>query len=504
MALQRKKTNNKLKELDEAKSKFFINIAHELRTPLTLVISPLDQLLRDNKNKLLKLAHANGKKLLALINEIMDLSKLENDQLTLVYQPTRLPELIRRIFFSFQSKADLIQVNLEAQIELEELNPVLLDAEKFERVLNNIISNALKYAPHGSTILLEAKQSSGQLSIAIADEGPGISDEDAALIFNRYYQVNNQPGTGTGIGLDYASEIAQLFGGTLVLDNTYLNGCRFVFEFPLMTDIDKTSPSIIESNQFHQSSSENVKRILIVEDHIEMNAYLADVLSTHYNCDVVFDGKLALEKLQSTTFDLILSDVMMPHVDGFELLKLVRQSVTHRLTPFVLLTARAFENDVLKGFRLGVDDYVTKPFNVTELKARIKNLLILQETRQEFSQTEEDNTDSSMSNEQVLIQTAESLVVQHMTDSSYRIGDLARDLAYSQRQLERIIKKETGFSPVGFVREIKLQKAYQLIKLKKYATVAEVRYAVGIDSSSYFAKLFQERFGVKPSELEVD
>lgn len=515
LALKLERTEAKnLRDLDTLKSNFFTNISHELRTPLTLVLGPLeDALQKTDKSNLredLQLAQNNGKKLLTLVNEILDLSKLESGKLTLHESTVNLQQILRRIFFAFESLAKLRQINLTFTNELpEELN-VKLDVNKFEKIINNLISNALKHTSSGDTVSLHAsKASSGQIQIQIKDTGQGIHTEDLPHVFDRFYQstrLGEPLQGGTGVGLALAREYARLFGGDLKAVSELGKGSAFVLEIPLQKSDNVnviTDEPVSEKTEADKNVYEPIllngkqPRLLIVEDNLEMSQYLQRILSKNYHGTLAPNGAVALQLLQKEHFDLIISDVMMPRMDGFALREKVNQLPRLQGIPFVMLTARVLEEDRLFGLRLGVDDYITKPFNAKELEARIFNLLRNKQIRE---QALAETSDFDENVEQKLLKDAEQIVFNNLSNLSFKVNDLASNLGYSERQLRRVLKIVTGLSPVEFILELRLLRARQLLELEKFATISEVRYEVGIESASYFTKKFMERFGKNPTD----
>jgi signal transduction histidine kinase/DNA-binding response OmpR family regulator len=509
--------SEQLKSLDKAKSRFFANISHELRTPLTLIIAPLDNALKRVKDKFikddLKLAHSNSKKLLSLVNEILDLTKLESGQMRLNESSIPLEGFLKRILFSYHSLANIRGFMLSFQYYLDHDLVVKTDAAKLEKIINNLLSNAFKYSNAGGVITLKvAAKDQQQMKISIQDQGKGIAADELNRIFDRFYQVESKDEPlqgGTGIGLSLARELAEALGGTLEVESALDKGTTFTVIIPLVKGILKSveQPEIIESTPeiaAYSPVSFNAKEshILIVEDNPEMSKFLTQMLSPHYQCTTAADGKKALKMLQSRSFDLITSDVMMPNMDGFTLLKSVRDLQNSQSTPFILLTARSLEEDKLKGLRLGVDDYITKPFSTNQLIARINNLLTNQQKRQSWAAEQKATTNEPpLSAEQEMLKKAEQFVIKNISNPQYRVENLASDMSYSRRQLSRIIQKMTGLTPVEFIREIRLLKAYQMLEQRQYLTISEVRFEVGFENASYFTKVFTKRFGVKPSEV---
>ncbi|MEM6379885.1 MAG: ATP-binding protein, partial [Bacteroidota bacterium] len=389
---------------------------------------------------------------------------------------------------------------------------IKLDQAKVEKVLNNLLSNALKFSSAGDEILMEVKEQPGNLSIKIIDSGIGIAEQDLPHLFNRFYQADQpmeQLSGGTGIGLSLAKELANLHGGDILVESQQGMGSTFTLQLPFQ-EASKPSETVAEEEEqvnnpylatTYQPFLLNGEKanVLIVEDNVEMNNFLQQILSPYFFCQSAMDGQQGLELLNKRKVDLIISDVMMPNMDGFTFREKVSEIDAFKDLPFIMLTARADDQDKIRGLQLGVNDYMPKPFNTQELIARIHNLLKNKQSRQaailEAPAAEKEAVDERF------VKEAEAIVLKHLDEVDFKVTDLAKALNYSQRQLARVLKKYTGLSPVEFILEIRLQKAYQLIQQQRYLSVSEIRYDVGIDSASYFSKKFTERFGETPSNL---
>lgn len=519
-----------LRRLDEMKTSFFTNVSHELRTPLTLIISPLEEALRQLKQvgleDNLRLAHRNSKNLLNLVNEVLDLSKLEVGRLEVNRTEVDLLPYLRRIFFSFQSGADLKNIKLDFQPDLPATSVLHTDTVKLEKVLNNLIGNALKFTPNEGRIRLTAaisEQAPTNIQIRVSDTGPGIHPDDLPHIFGRFFQSkkgHRQLEGGTGIGLALAHQLTELMGGILTVDSEWGKGSVFTITIPgvqqresiysrveeIKTESDqpnKTRPQEVSPAFVPNLINGQKARLLIVEDNPEMSRYLAASLRHSYHCTIAPDGEAALKTLEEQSFDLITSDVMMPNMDGFTLRERINQRPDWQRIPFILLTARTLEEDKLKGFRLGVDDYVTKPFSLPELQARIHNLLQNRTRREQWlaeEATADEEAQAALAPDEQLLQDAEKLVLDSLDDPQFSVTVMAKKLGYSSRHLSRVLGKLTGLSPVQFILELRLQKARQLLESRRFTTVSEVRYEIGIESASYFTKKFTERFGKNPRE----
>ena len=497
----------RLRELDTMKTQFFTNVSHELRTPLTLITSPLEEALSKLKQTNLKpnleLAHRNSRQLLGLVNEMLDLAKLETGNVSSETSTQNFEPWLRRVFFSFQSAAEGKNLSWDFNLTPTAVTTVETDFPKLEKMLNNLLSNALKFTPAGGRVALSGSCEEGKLTLEIADDGPGIPPEELPRIFERFYQSAHLPATGgTGIGLALSRRLARLLNGDLTATSVLGEGSRFELMIPVTTSMATIVPEeevlTVEATAATPvttlSLSGDRPRLLIVEDHPEMSLYLRQSLVQDYDSVVADNGAKALELMAGQAFDLILSDVMMPVMDGFALREKINEVPEWAGTPFIFLTARTLEADKLHGFQLGIDDYVTKPFQLAELKARMRSLLRNKTRREEHALNEETEVD----NEQQLLDRAEGLVRERLDDLTFTVEELAKEMGYSQRQLSRVFGRLAGLTPVQFVLEVRLQHARHLLETGQHGTVAEVRYAIGIESASYFTRKFKERFGRNP------
>ncbi len=520
LALQLEKTNaDNLRHLDQLKSNFFTNLSHELRTPLTLITGPLEQAtdrIKDSQaKKEILLAHKNASKLQSLVNEIMDLSKLEANKLNMDFRQVPFDTLLRRIFFSFESLATLRNIHLDFVNTLQDSYLIHTDVKRFEKVINNLVSNAIKFSHNDSTVRMKVVQTDTDVVIAVSDQGKGIHADDLPYVFDRFFQSSHKGMRlegGTGIGLAYAHEIITRLGGKIKAESVLNEGSTFSIILPItqFSPLSEKVPSKYEQpmSPVEPQSIQGYEpitiggekpRILIVEDNKDMQQYLLSLLDTLYRCDFANDGVDALEKMKHTKYDLITSDVMMPRMDGFEFRERICQNMECKNIPFIMLTARAMEEDKLHGLRLGVDDYLTKPFSSAELLARIRNLLANQLERYSYYKDHPEEENKDLSAEQKILYQAESFILEHIDNTQMNVPLLAKEIGYSQRQITRIIKKLTGLTSVNFILEMRLQKARQLLESKSYLSVDEVRYEIGIESASYFSRKFKDRFGKNPS-----
>ena len=541
--------SEKLKELDETKSRFFANISHEFRTPLMLIRGPLDDYINDNKSKLsteefnnLKLSLRNANNLQKLIEQLLDLSKLESGKLFLRAAKTNLIPFVRRIIDSFASAGKLIDIKFKTNVD--ELF-MYFDEEKLEKVMNNLLSNAYKFVPKEGEISIiidddkteDNENVSGSfISIKVKDTGQGITKEDIPYIFDRFYQADNssvRKYEGTGIGLALTKELIELHGGTISVESNPDNyqeetGTTFTIQLPKGTDHLSSDEIVVvlktdisskqkEVNEFGISPTPKIidknieikgSNILVVEDNFDMRNYIAGHLSKDYNITEAINGKEGLNKVMENIPDLIISDLMMPEMDGVQFLKEIRNNNKTSDIPFILLTARAGEQDRIAGLKAKADDYLTKPFSPEELKTRIRNIL---ETRQnleeKFSQKilsiEFDNP-KLFSADKEFLKKMRDTVIENISDSSFNINNLIDKAFLSERQLRRRIKELTGLSPLEFIRQIRLLQAKELLSKQAFNSIAEISVAVGFNNPHYFSRLFKNMFGKSPAEFTTN
>ena len=528
----------KLQELDKVKSRFFANISHELRTPLTLILGPLGNLLHtlNGKEKAdtkriaqpLTIMQRNGRKLLQLIEEILDLSKLEANKLELQESAVAFYPFIKRLFASFESHANQRDIRYQLNYGLTEHIHLSLDTNKVEKVINNLLSNAFKYSPDGASVNLKATAEDAFVCIEVKDNGSGIHPNDLPSIFDRFYQskqANAKTEGGTGIGLALSKELATVMGGHIQVHSELGEGSVFRFIFPKKETAPPAASvqpenaativlpelSGIEKAETPAITAENPPQkkhtVLVVEDHDDMRDFIVSILEGHYHILTANDGEKGLAMLQEKGADLVLSDVMMPRMDGFTLLEKVKTNPEWQGIPMMMLTARAAQEDRLQALTIGVDDYLTKPFDAVELLARTRNLLANYKERKQWQAEENtkiapdpdfgekpENWDKSW------LQQAEEIVKREIANSKYKISDLAEEMCIGERQLLNKMKQLTGLSPNQFFREIKLQKARFLLENKAKGTIAEISHAVGFDTPEYFSKMYKNRFGKRPAE----
>ncbi len=529
--------SEKLKEVDHLKSRFFANISHEFRTPITLILGPLDKLLQNATDKETKsdlnIMRRNAKRLLRLINHLLDLSKFEAGKMQLQTRHENIVPLINRFVQSFESQAKLKEIEFVFSSD----PPIIwlyIDIDKLENIIYNLVSNALKFTPAGGRITIAIKQkeptekyTNGYVDIRVSDTGAGLQPDHLDKIFDRFYQVDEsstREHEGSGIGLALTKELVQLHQGDIFVESKPGKGATFTVRLPMgrdhLTDkeiiavsqgkvkdtvfeIDKMSAPF-EEDTAPKKLPHNKKApiLLIVEDNHDLRDYMSDILSSDYRVKEAPDGEAGLQLALKLVPDLIISDVMMPRLNGIEFCKRLKTDERTSHIPVVLLTARAGLESKLEGLETGADDYIVKPFNTQELQLRVKNLLeSRRKLRQRFSKK------ISMSVEDMAITSADErfmkrlldILHKHLSESDYSVAQLAHEIGLSRVQLHRKLHALTDHSTSDFIRNVRLQRAAELLQ-HQFGNIAEITYKVGFNHPSYFSKCFREQFGELPHE----
>jgi len=502
-----------LRSLDEMKSRFFANVTHELRTPLTLIIGPVENIIKDDSDREKNRYYArtirqNAGKLLNLVEELLDLSRMEANKLVVDNKPVQLYRFLSRIKASFTPYAEHRNIQIMLDYQCSDELTILMDARKWEKIINNLLSNALKFTPGGGLITLSAGLSDENIIITVEDTGEGIHPDDLPHVFDRYFQSKTLETSlqgGTGIGLSLCREYIRLFDGEISVQSTVGKGSKFTLIFtPGIVARESLFPElalISESDadeQMQQTRRSGNYTILLVEDDRDMSGYIQQLLEPEYRVLVADNGKKGLQLLEKNQVDLVLSDVMMPEMDGFQFLKTARELYTG--LPFIMLTARADAPDRLNALRLGVDDYLTKPFMEEELMARLGNLLRRSDIRKSVIASYE-IPDEDLSFDQKWLSRLENLVLENIRDSEFSLDSLAEGLNMSRKTLYNKVTAYTGMTPNQYITEIRLNKARQILESRSFETISEVCYAVGMKTPYYFGKLMKDRFGKAPSEF---
>ncbi len=523
----------KAQELQVAKSRFFANVSHEFRTPLTLIQGTLDTVVNgqqvSGQVKLsLERAQRNGKQLLKLITELLDITRLGTQELPVDLREFHLGELIEDLIGNLEPLAEQKGIILSNTVQGKRNVVIKTDQSKLTKIVNNLLSNAVKFTPRNGNIELEILIKNEVLSITVSDDGLGIPTSELELIFERFYQVNQSEAVlaktenyqpGSGIGLSLCKEYVELLGGQIGVKSPgkFSTGSSFWIKLPIeilnethQTEQRPDERSIVEA------TSEGVRlprlnhELLVVEDNFDLREFLKETLSVHYRVKTAENGQEAIHLLKTSENlpSLIITDVMMPVMDGFTFIEKIKSSDEFRHLPTMVLTARADLRDQLNALRIGVDDYITKPFQETDLKRRIDQLLGMVEYRTSAQQenligssTEETNGNSpQLSREDHnWLRLLEEQALQLVTDFNYTAEDLAFSLDMSRANFFRKVKKITGLTVNQYIKEFRLQTARRLLEEGKVNSVKELSYTVGFKHVNYFSTSFENRFGQRPS-----
>lgn len=518
--------------LSEAKLTFFTNISHEFRTPLTLIVSPLAELLENTHlpakvSEKLRIIDKNTNRLLNLVNQLLDFRKADYGLLKLSAAQGNFARFSSEVFLYFKEAAKAKKIQYTFTCNTDEIM-FPFDRNKMEIVLCNLLSNAIKYCNHGDSIHFNLSEDAetNTCLISIKDTGPGIAEENLNKIFDRFYQIKTAKTAkmiGSGIGLAFSKQIVELHHGSIEVASKKGKGTEFKLKLSMAPELYKDSmnaehqktDNIDAYNTLNKKSttkSLNVEsnkkpKLLIIDDNPDILNYLKDILAQDYNLTLANDGVDGLEKAISTMPDLIISDVMMPEKDGLTLCKELKEQITTSHIPVILLTARTSTVFEIEGLKTGADDYVTKPFNPTVIKARIKSLLenraklrehLLNKVRFEPTLTEtEKNTDP----ESVFITKAITLVENNLQNPNFGVENMVEDFYMSQSTLYRKIKSLTGLSITAFIRSIRLKRAAHLI-LTEDMNLNQIAYEVGFNDYKYFKTSFKKQFKCLPSQYK--
>lgn len=527
---QERREADRLHELDRLKIKFLTNLSHEFRTPIALIMAPADKLLNqetdESTSTQLKVIKRNARRLLNMVNQLLDFRKLEEHELKLNLIEGEVVSFLKEVSESFQDLSEKRKIAFVFNTGLESL-VTSFDPDKLERIVFNLLSNAFKFTPEGGKVMLILHLRTNvydpnlnQLVIEITDTGIGIAKEQQALIFDRFFQSNGITAVlnqGSGIGLSIAKEFTQMHGGTITVDSLVGKGSNFTVELPVVlqqqakpnssTPIVQYEDTGLQQKQNKASDLTNTDvnlppLILIVEDNEDFRFYLKDNLKGAYRIIEATNGKEGWQKSLACHPDIIVSDIMMPYVDGIEFSLKIKSDKRTNHIPLILLTASHGEEEQLRGLTSGANDYLTKPFNFDILKAKIKNLLTFNRmikrtyTKQLVLAPTEIKVESA--NEKFLTGVVEYIEA-NLTNAQLSVEDLSRHVGMSRGSLYNKLLDVSGQSPVDFIRSIKLQKAAALLK-KSDMNITQIAYAVGFATPNYFAKSFKAKYNVLPSE----
>jgi len=546
----------KLQELDRLKTNFFTNLSHEFRTPLTLILGPAEKINSNTSNDVTKdsgIIKRNSQRLLKLVNQLLDLSGLEAGKTKLEASKNNIISFVKGVVLSFESLSEEKDIALKISSE-KEIIELYFDKEKMIKILTNILSNAFKYTKEDGKITVSITESSSlpgealakpgsSVEIKIRDTGIGIPKEEIPKLFDRFYQVDSsftKEYEGTGIGLALTKELVELHHGSISVESEIGKWTEFTLQFPVgrehLKDEEiltgekegKTKTLISKENHYMTKSSEEVTSedieidllkddktiILVVEDNYDMREYIKEFLEGDYLVEEAINGEQGVRKAEKIIPDLIISDMMMPKMDGNELTRLLRNNEKTSHIPIIILTAKTGQESKLEGLETGADDYLTKPFDIKELQIRIANLIKIRkrlqvtfgkgesvsEHTENFSRQTQTGKEKLRNIDQKFIDKVIKIINEHISDEGFSIEQLGSEVGMSRSQVHRKIRALTGLPPNAHVRKIRLSKAKEMIKNGE-GNISEISYSVGFSSPVYFSKCFKEEFGYPPKNL---
>ncbi len=517
---------HQITEVNKMKLQFFTNISHEFRTPLTLIISPLQKIIeRKGADEWLNRQHEtiykNARRLINLIDQLMDFRKSELGQLRLNTAPGDIVSYINEIYLSFALAAS--QNNIVYTFDSEEPKiDCLFDRSYIEKIAFNLLSNAFKFTPDGGTVGIKLYIEDEWLVFEVKDTGKGIPPEKISLIFERFYRIDEASSkTGSGIGLALTKRLVELHHGSIAVVGEINKGSTFTVRLPLNSEVYEsnevnyeqstvqehielpiTDVAISKSKLEDEQNIDEKELILLVDDNTDISSYIKESLSYEYKIKLVSNGKEALEFLMNEEPSLIISDIMMPVMDGLSLCKTLKQSVKTCHIPIILLTAKTSVDDQIEGLHLGADDYMAKPFEMNLLEAKVHNLIKTRKRLKElFSQTHDIKPEAIAFNrlDKEFLEKAMLVVEEHLIDPKFSVDLFAQEMNMSRSNLHLKMKAITGASATDFIKKIRFSEAIKLLEENRYS-MAEISFKTGFNSPSYFSTSFKKHFGYLPTE----
>ena len=515
---QKEELAKKTEELNQLKFKFFTNISHDLRTPLTLILSPVDSMLRETNDerdrRRLTTVKANASRLLYLVNQLLDFRKNEMAGLKLHLSEGNLAESIRQSLATFADLTDLRGITLDTDLQDSHMQ-MSYDNDKFTKMLVNLLSNAVKYTPDGGHITVGMRRDGEWVKVSVADTGKGIPDADKRRIFERFYRGSDESdlNTGSGIGLSLVYEYARLHGGSVEVADNHPRGTVFTITLPYR-EADGShayraaTPAPVPDRQ-PDTARDDTKpagtakpKVLVVDDNRDLIEFIKDEFGGVYDITTAANGVEALQRVKEKAFDLIVTDLMMPEMDGIELTRRLKSDSATVDIPLLMLTARQDPGSMVEGLTLGADDYITKPFNNEVLALKLNRLAGLKKSG--FRRSLIDPTPSRVEItplDEQLVAKAVKYVEDNISRSDLSVEELAANMGMSRVHLYKKLSALTGKSPVEFIRLLRLKRACQYLR-ESQLNIAEIAYRLGFNNPKYFSRYFKEEFGMLPSEYQ--
>jgi len=506
--------NEKMKEVAEIKNNFIENLSHEIRTPITITTGYLRMITNNvmDYSKIVKytdLTIRNNEQIIRMLNNFLTLLKLDKQSTEPKKTVAKLGTFLREAINSFQGVAEIKGVYIYYKSNIKPHQKIEYAYEDLRKIINNLVSNALKYTSPKYGIYVDTFIDDKGLTLIVKDEGIGIDKKEQKRIFDRFYQTkNNLTNGGFGIGLSLVQELVSKLKGTIEVHSKKNVGSVFIIQLPL--EIENSELFTKEKQSSYQNISQpeiqlenqptNLPKILVVDDNIEMIGFLRELLKPTFDFTFAFDGAQALAFAEKRQYDLIISDLRMPLMDGLRLKSVLNAKENYQATPFMIITASAEEYLEHSKCELGIDDYLIKPFEGMELLTRIHYHLENKIYRKQLQKTENEKIEYNGAYAKFM-EKVNSIILENLTNNDFTINELAQKCGYSHKQFIQIIQEKSGLTPVKLILEIRLCKAYNLIVNDNYDNISEVIYSVGLNSRSYFNKVFLKRFGLTPGEL---
>ena len=514
-------------QVTDIKLRFFTNISHELRTPLTLIIGPVENILQTERisNSVrgqLEIVQSNSHRMLRMVNQLLDFRKIQNKKMRLKVQKSLLSDIVNETCANFKKEAYDKHINLNIENKAGD-STVWVDRSRVDTILFNLLSNAFKFTPAGKSITVTVDEKPGYVLLIVKDEGIGIPMEKRGVLFERFSsnnELSGQNNTGTGIGMNLVKELVDLHHGYIEVESEVGKGTTFTVMFrtgkehfgsevDIVVD-DKSStqttslPQETLENRLAQIDTKDNKRtILVVDDNEDMRSFLSNILGSDYRIIKAADGKEALATIEKDMPDVVITDLMMPNMDGLELTAHIKRSQDLSHIPVILLTAKSAIESRLEAMKEGADDYVTKPFEPEYLRARVRNLIsqrvqLEANYRKRLMRLEPQKNDEGVQGDTFLAKLLD-IMDKQMENNTLTVDELVEDMGMGRTVFFNKLKSLTGLSPVEFIREMRIKRAAQLLEQKQY-NITEVTYMVGMNDSRYFAKCFKATYGMTPSE----
>lgn len=530
-------------QLSNIKLRFFTDISHELRTPLTLITSPVSEVLEHeplspNARKHLTLVHKNTERMLRLVNQILDFRKIENQKMKVLLEKTDIIALLQRVMDNFRLMAEEKHIDFNLQANPETIY-CWIDQDKFEKIVFNLISNAFKYTPEHKSITVSAAIQNENLTVSVKDEGIGIDPKKQQTLFQRFETLVRynilQP--SSGIGLSLVKELIELHQGNIQVNSQPGEGSEFIITLPLDSKVyegkentefilndspvtvnETTKEEDVPTANNRTEKEEEVVSVLVVEDNSELRSFLHNILSGTYRVIEATNGQEGLERALQYMPDFIISDIMMPVMDGLDMVKAIKENRDICHIPIVLLSAKSSLDDRISGLEQGIDDYITKPFSSTYLKTRIKSLLHQRKQLQElylkrWSGKQKDapaphleiapSQPQIVSFDEQFMQQVMEVMEKQMDNSEFTVDEFAQELSMGRTVFYQKLKAIIGLSPVDFIRDMRIKRAKQLMDSGEY-NISTVAYMTGFNDPKYFSKCFKKQFGISPSEYNKE